>query len=78
MAYELKTKKTDASVKAFLDSIENETRRSDGYAVLEMFERLTGETAKMWGAGDHRFWRPKIQISGRPRDGLDDHRFFSA
>ena len=46
---ELKTKQTEASVSAFLDSVENETRRKDGHAVLEMMSRITGEPAKMWG-----------------------------
>lgn len=71
MAYELKTKKTDASVKAFLDSVENETRRDDGFAVLEMFERLTGEKAKMWGPaiigfGDQKYKYP----DGREMDWM--------
>ena len=47
---ELKTKKNDASVRDFLESVENETRRKDGLKLLEMFTRLTGETPKMWGS----------------------------
>ena len=47
--HELKTRETDASVEDFLDSVENETRRSDAFRVLEMFQRATGEPAKMWG-----------------------------
>ncbi len=47
--YELKTRMTDASVEDFLNSVENEQRRNDGLRVFEMFNRLTGETAKMWG-----------------------------
>lgn len=71
MAYELKTKKTDASVTIFLDAVENETRRNDGFAVLEMFERLTGETAKMWGPaiigfGDQKYKYP----DGREMDWM--------
>lgn len=46
---EIKTKATDASVEAFLASIENETRRSDGESLLEMFARATGEPPRMWG-----------------------------
>lgn len=46
---ELQTKKTGGSVKGFLDSIENERRRQDGYSLLEMFKRVTGEEPKMWG-----------------------------
>jgi hypothetical protein len=47
---ELKTKKNDASVEAFIDQIPDATRRADGVTLLEMFERVTGEKAKMWGA----------------------------
>ncbi|MBL8182007.1 MAG: DUF1801 domain-containing protein [Blastocatellia bacterium] len=71
MAYEPKTRKTEASVEAFLDSIENETRRRDGYTTLEMFERLTGEKAKMWGPaiigfGDQKYKYP----DGREMDWM--------
>jgi hypothetical protein len=47
--YEPKTRETDASVEEFLNSVENETRRSDAFRVLEMFKRATGEEPKMWG-----------------------------
>ena len=47
---ELKTKKNDASPKEFIDSVEDKTRREDGYVLLEIFTRVTGETPKMWGS----------------------------
>jgi len=47
--YEPKTRETDASVEDFLNSIENDQRRNDGFRVLAMFSRITGETPKMWG-----------------------------
>jgi len=47
--YEPKTRQTDASVEDFLNSIENEERRKDGFRLLEMFNRITGEEPKMWG-----------------------------
>ena len=47
--YEPKTRETDASVEDFLNSVENKERREDGFRVLEMFTRLTGEKPKMWG-----------------------------
>ena len=49
MATELKTKQHEGSVLDFLNGIENETRREDGLAVLEMMQTITGETPKMWG-----------------------------
>lgn len=47
--YEPKTRETDASVEDFLNSIENEGRRADGFRTLEIFNRLTGIEPKMWG-----------------------------
>jgi hypothetical protein len=71
MAYEPKTRKTEASVEAFLESIENETRRKDGYATLEMFERLTGEKAKMWGPAIIGFGEQKYKYpDGREMDWM--------
>ncbi len=46
---ERKTKKNDASVKSFLDGIEDEKKRKDSRAVLEMMKRITGKQPKMWG-----------------------------
>ena len=47
--HEPKTRETDASVEDFLNSVENKERREDGFRLLEMFARLTGEKPKMWG-----------------------------
>ena len=46
---EIKTKVTNESAESFLNSVENEQRRADGFALLEMYTRITGEKAKMWG-----------------------------
>ena len=46
---ELKTKPHDASVEAFIDSVENETKRDDSYSLLRLMKEITGEEAKMWG-----------------------------
>lgn len=46
---EIKTKVTDASVEAFIDAVENETRRKDGFVLLDLFSKITGEPAKLWG-----------------------------
>ena len=48
---ELKTKKTDASVQAFLDAVEHPTRREDSFAILEMMREITGVEPAMWGPG---------------------------
>lgn len=46
---EPKTKAPASSVKDFLNAIEPEEKRADGFALLEMFEKVTGEKAVMWG-----------------------------
>ena len=49
MAAEIKTKATEVSVDDFIAGVENPQRREDAKKVRAMFERLTGEPAKMWG-----------------------------
>ena len=48
---ELKTKKTKASVDAFLNKVDDEQRRKDCQTVLKLMKQATGEEPKMWGAG---------------------------
>jgi hypothetical protein len=57
---ELKTKKTDDSVEAFLNSVEHDKRRTDAFKVLDLMKEVTGEAPKMWGSsivgfGDYRY-----------------------
>lgn len=47
---ELKTKVTDASVEDFINSVENKTRRQDGFELLKIFMRVTKLEPKMWGS----------------------------
>ncbi len=44
---ELKTKKNTSDVGAFLDSIENDKRREDCRAVVELMADVTGEPPAM-------------------------------
>lgn len=44
-----KTQETEASVTDFINSIDNDVRRKDGFALLELHQQITGETPKMWG-----------------------------
>lgn len=46
---EPKTKRTDASVAAFLEAVEDPRRREDARAVLALMKRITGEEPRMWG-----------------------------
>ena len=47
---DLKTRKNDADVEAFLGGIENARRREDCRAVVELMADVTGEPPVMWGA----------------------------
>ena len=47
---ELKTKKTDASVDAFIEKVTDDRTRRDCRAVIDMMREITGEPPKMWGA----------------------------
>ena len=46
---ELKTKENSKNVTAFLNGIENETRKEDAFKLLELIQDITGEMPRMWG-----------------------------
>lgn len=47
---ELKTKQTQADVVEFLSGLDDEQRKSDCLALLEIFKQVTNEPPKMWGS----------------------------
>lgn len=68
---ELKTKKTNASVTAFLNKVKNKQRKEDCFTVLEMMKEITGDEPKMWGPsivgfGTYHF----VYESGREGDWM--------
>ena len=46
---ELKTKKTEISVDAFLKTVTEPEKQKDAFTILEMMEKATKAKAKMWG-----------------------------
>ena len=46
---ELKTQPTQDSVVDYLNNIENEKKRADSFAILELMAEVTGAEPKMWG-----------------------------
>jgi hypothetical protein len=44
-----KTTETVASVKEFIDAVENEQKRKDSYQLIEMMKAVTAQEPKMWG-----------------------------
>ncbi|WP_420643599.1 DUF1801 domain-containing protein [Candidatus Leptofilum sp.] len=57
---ELKTRKNDGDVEAFLNSVDHDKRREDAFKVLDLMKEVTGEEPKMWGGsivgfGDYHY-----------------------
>lgn len=46
---DLKTQPTDSSAEAFLNSVENEKRKTDSFEILKLMKQVTGEEPTMWG-----------------------------
>lgn len=44
-----KTQENNTSVKSFLHTVDNETRRKDSFVVTKLMEKVSGKKAKMWG-----------------------------
>jgi hypothetical protein len=66
---ELKTKVNDASIDAFIESVDDESKRKETYAILEMMRKSAKTEPKMWGSaiigfGDYHY----VYASGREGD----------
>ena len=46
---ELKTKRNEGDVEAFLNTVPDEKKRQDSFAVLKLMKQVTGEEPVMWG-----------------------------
>jgi len=67
---EIKTKQTSANVEDFINTVKDEQKRKDGFVLLEMMKKASGEEPKMWGNsligfGNKRYKSPS---SGREVD----------
>lgn len=63
---ELKTKPNDQSVESFLNSVSDEKKRQDSFAILKLMQEATGEEAQMWGDSIIGFGRYQYKYaSGR-------------
>jgi hypothetical protein len=66
---ELKTQLNDASVEDYLNSLDDESKRQDGFMLLELFSKVTGEKPTMWGAsiigfGEYHYKSEKSRQEG--------------
>lgn len=60
---------TDASVREFVDAVPSDARRRDAETLIEIMERVTGETPRMWGPTIIGFGRYHYEYaSGREGD----------
>jgi hypothetical protein len=68
----IKTTETDASVEDFINTVSDEQKRKDSFAILDMMKKATGEEPKMWGASIIGFGnvRYKSPATGREVDWL--------
>ncbi len=66
--YELKTKETDASVIAFIQTIDGEVKREDALQIIDLMSEATGETAKMWGSSIIGFGKYSYITSGKTNE----------
>ena len=69
---EIKTKPTSANVEDFINSIKDEQKRKDSFALLEIMKKATGEEPVLWsssiiGFGNKRYKSP---TTGREVDWL--------
>ncbi|MCD4806840.1 MAG: DUF1801 domain-containing protein [Methanococcoides sp.] len=46
---ELKTRKNQASVEDFINSVETEKKHTDSLAIMNLMQEVTGEEPAMWG-----------------------------
>ena len=61
---DIKTKETESSVEDFINSIADEQKRKDSFAILKMMQKATKDDPKMWGSsiigfGNLRYKSPK-------------------
>ncbi len=68
---DLKTEANGGDVKVFLESIEDDRRRSDGLAVCDLMAAVTGEEPVMWGPAIVGFGSQLLRYdSGRELDWM--------
>jgi len=66
---ELKTKKTELSVEAFLKQIPDQQKQKDAFSILQLMEDATNEKGKMWGSSIIGFGDRHLKYeSGRELD----------
>ena len=66
-----KTNQNDTSIKEYLDSLDDEQTVKDSYVLIEMMQRITGQTPKLWNVGTIGFDTYHFKYdSGREGDAV--------
>ncbi len=73
-----KTMPTYASVEDYLNSVPDEAKRQDSFALLELMEEVTGEKAVMWGDSIVGFGTYHYVYASGRRGRLAGHRLRAA
>ena len=69
---EIKTKQNAGSVEDFINSVPDEQKRKDSFALLELMKKASGQEPKMWGSSIIGFGitRYKSPATGREVDWM--------
>ena len=73
MSSQLKTQRTRASVKAFLDGVADESKRNDARAISALMQDITGEKPEMWGTSIVGFSPRKDNLTLYIMPGFKDY-----
>ncbi|HYH13669.1 MAG TPA: DUF1801 domain-containing protein [Flavisolibacter sp.] len=65
---EIKTKETASSVEDFINSIADEQKRKDSFALVRMMQAATKEIPKMWGSSIIGFGNVRIKSPNTERE----------
>lgn len=71
---EPKTKKTRASVAAFIDAVEDDARRKDAKTLDKMYREITGEKPAMWGPSIIGYGEYESPTGPWPRGGFSPRK----
>lgn len=65
----IKTLVNDASVEDFINSVDSDAKKTDTFEILKMYEEVTRETPKMWGASMIGFGRYHYKSERSSQEG---------
>jgi len=65
---EIKTKPTSASVEEFINTVKDEQKRKDSFAIIEMMKKASGDKPVMWGSAIIGFGNIKYKSPATGRE----------